>query len=128
MRRNPLLAPGVDAFLPFGSRRDCQKTFLVVVLHLGSLPGHAELAADFAETLFHRVVPLAGSGTGLFAMNGKKPVWAQMPFAWKAAWRFILVQSSFKNSDALLQRSFIDRVGLILAVLSTKIKRLLIRS
>lgn len=56
IRRNPLPAPEVDAFLPFGSRRDRQETFLVVVLYLGPLPRHAELAADFSKTLFHRVV------------------------------------------------------------------------
>lgn len=59
MRRNPLLAPRVDTFLPFGSRRDCQETFLVVVLYLGPLPSHAELAADFAEAVLHRVVQAA---------------------------------------------------------------------
>lgn len=58
IRRNPLQAPGVDAFLPFGSRCDSQEAFLVIVLYLGPLPSHAELAANFAETLFHRVVQL----------------------------------------------------------------------
>lgn len=56
IRGNPLLAPEVDAFLPFGSWRDRQETFLVVVLHLGPLPGLAELAADFSKALLHRVV------------------------------------------------------------------------
>lgn len=53
--RNPLQAPNVDAFLPFGSRRNRQETFLVVVLYLGTLPSHAKLAADFSKALLHRV-------------------------------------------------------------------------
>lgn len=62
IRRNPLLAPEVDAFLPFGSRRDRQETFLVVVLYLGPLPGIAELAADFSKALLHRVVQRRANG------------------------------------------------------------------
>ena len=58
IRRNPLSAPDVDAFLPFGSWRDSQETFLVVVLNLGPLPSHAELAADFSKALLHCVVQL----------------------------------------------------------------------
>ena len=85
IRRNPLLAPQVDAFLPFGSRRDSQETFLVVVLYLGPLPSHAELAADFSKALLHRVVQLLLVRTELSDMNGKKRVCTQVPFAWKAA-------------------------------------------
>jgi hypothetical protein len=94
--RNPLPAPEVDAFLPFGSRRDRQETFLVVVLYLGPLPSHAELAADFSKAFLHRVVQLLLIRTELSDMNGKKPVCRQVSFAWKA-WLFILAQFSFKN-------------------------------
>lgn len=73
MRRNPLLAHGGDAFLPFGSRRNRQETFLVVVLYLGPLPSHAELAADFSKALLHRVVYLLLKRTKLSDMNGKNP-------------------------------------------------------
>jgi hypothetical protein len=74
IRGNPLLAPMVDAFLPFGSRRDSQETFLVVVLYLGPLPSHAELAADFSKALLHRFDQLLLMPTELSDMNGKKPV------------------------------------------------------
>lgn len=84
IRRNPLPTPEVDAFLSFGSRRDRQKTFLVVVLYLGPLPSHAELAADFSKALLHRSFQLLLIRTELPDMNGKKPVCTHVPFAWKA--------------------------------------------
>nr|WP_143710567.1 hypothetical protein [Janthinobacterium sp. Marseille] len=95
--RNPLQAPGVDAFLPFCSRRNRQETFLVVVLHLGPLPSHAEFAANFSKAPLHRVVQLLLIPTKLSAMNGKLPICTQVPFSWKAACLFILAQFSFKN-------------------------------
>lgn len=105
IRRNPLQAPGVDAFLPFGSRRDCQETFLVVMLYLRPLPSHAELAADFSKALFHRVVPLLLIRKELSDMNSKKPVCTQVLFACKAAWLFILAHFSFNSCAMSKKRS-----------------------
>ena len=90
-------APGVDAFLSFGAWRHSQETFLVIVLHLGPLPSHAELAANFSKALLHRVVQRLLMRAELSDKNDKKPVYTKETFAWKAGLLFILVQHSFKN-------------------------------
>lgn len=97
IRRNPLQTPGVDAFLSFGSRCDSQETFLVIVLHLGPLPSHAELAANFSKALLHRVVQLLLMRGEQPDRRGKKTVCMEVPFSWEADFLFIIANFHSKT-------------------------------